>query len=393
MNRLRILLILLAFVAISCEKQNGDEPPAPVEEFLTVEPLSLSFTCDGGEKIVAVTSSSAWEASSDQSWVTIIEASDKKSFTAKVGANESKENARTATISVTNKTKNVSITIEQEKAKSSWGVVCESNEWENDVKMKEVFPGIWMSPEINFNGDRWKIRLDGNWSNGNVGYWYSSTTYSRGRFEQAIYGGDPMKISDERAIVVFNENNGTIGTLGFGVSGTIASFGVNNDKDIPMANNGSDVWYSIPMDLTTSDNITIRYNADPNQIAKKDIKVNTDGTYIITYDNTTGDVNFIKDVWSVYGDFNNWNGNDYMFYIGGNEWYMFNRHYTNGWKLRNSSNLTDSFGGNYTWNSAFLVTKEGGDIVIESEIAAAGYNIIFDSEEQAVTINQNIILR
>lgn len=391
----RFLLTLLTIAAISCGKDNGSESPepapTPAKEFLTVEPPTLDFTSEGGEKTVTVSSSSEWEASSDQSWLTVAKAADGKNFTAVAEANGSTDNARTAIVTVSNKAKSVNINVGQDKAEPCWGVVSKSGAWANDIKMKEVFPGIWMSPLINFNGSEWKIRFDGDWNKGNIGYWSRGYTLPRGRFMQVIVNGDYLEISDNQAIAVYNENNGTIGTLEFGVSGIIASFKINNDKDVPMADNGSGVWYSIPIALTTSDNITIRSNADPNRIARKDIKVDSDGIYLVVYDSNTGSVSFSKEVWSTYGNFNNWEGDEYMFYTGGSRYYLFNRHYSNGWKLKKGGNAEESFGGTYEWNSPFPIFGGGGEIVVEKGVDAAGFNVIFDSQDQSITINQEII--
>lgn len=392
-----LLFTLLAITAISCTiEDNGnvspDPAPTPVEEFLTVEPSTLAFTSEGGEKTVTVSSSCEWEASSDQSWLTVAKAADGKSFTATAEANESTDDSRTAIVTVTNKTKSRTVNIAQDKAepKPCWGVVSNSGAWAEDIKMKEVFPGVWMSPLVNLNGSGWRIRFDGNWDK-NIGVWHDNEVLPKGCFKQVIVNGYDLVISENQAVVVYNENNGTIGTLGFGVSGTIASFNINNDKDVPMAVNGSGIWYSIPIALTTSDNITIRSNADPGQIAKKDIKVESDGMYIVIYDSNTGSVSFSREVWSAYGDFNSWDGDEYMFYIGDSTYYLFNRKYSKGWKLEKGGNASESYGGTYEWFSAFPVVKGGSEIVVEEGVDAAGFNVIFDSRDQTIVINQEII--
>lgn len=294
-------------------------------------------------------------------------------------------------------------TITISNAAKSWGVIGTFNGWAGDEKMTEVMPGIWVSEALELAGG-WKVRWDGGWD---VNYG-CGTLAQQGQFGQAVGGGDNVPL-EGCFKVVLNTNNGTIGTLGWGVTGSIASAGVNWDKDIPMNLASDGRWVSVPMALTTTDEFKIRYNAGWDQnlggacaeanapfaaVANGDnIKVPADGTYILVYNPEAEELVVTSSFWGLIGDFNGWAADDYMMYGGEGKWYAFNRHYEGGWKIRMGAGWDVNRGGSYTWNDPFPVVNNGDNITVSDEgLPAAGYNIIYDSAAETITINQAIVL-
>lgn len=383
------LFATAALVLMGCtEKDNPQGNDTPQDDVLSIAPEYLAFAAEGGENTITVTATSQWSYDNNADWLTVTPANDGKTF--KVTAAENgNTTTREAIIYVNTSTKSVYVSVSQEAAeaeKKCWGVVREADDWTDDIKMTEAFPGIWISPKVNFEGKAWIIRFDGNWSNGNVGCGKISQT---GEMGQAIFGGDNMKIAESEGVVVYNENNGTIGTLAWGLlTKDIKSLSSVSGYDYPMSKGSDGKWYSLPVELSIGDVITA-HNGD-NSI--KLAQVSEAGTYIVEFDAGESTCNLNRNVWSVYGDFNNWSSNEYMFYAGGNSWYLFNRHYEGGWKVRKCGNPTKDYGGNYVWRDPFEVTEGGNSIIVsEPGLPAAGYNVIFDSAEETVLINQDII--
>lgn len=287
----------------------------------------------------------------------------------------------------------------------SWGVIGDFNGWAGDVVMTEVAPGIWVSPKTTIADGGWKVRFDGGWD---VNYG-GSTPSEAGKFVQAIGNGENIGLHGD-LIVVLNLNNDTIGTLGWGVTGSIASCpGIAWNNDIPMNLTSDGTWVSCPVALTTSDEIKVRFGAGWDEnfggsctavdvafeavAGGSNIKAPADGTYIVVYDPAAGTLTLSKTFWGLIGDFNSWGADDFMFYAGDGKYYAFNRHYVGGWKIRMSSGWDVNRGGTYVWADPFTVVQEGDNINVGDEaLAAAGFNVIYDSKAETITVNQEIIL-
>ena len=289
-------------------------------------------------------------------------------------------------------------------AKKTWGVIGDFNGWAGDVVMTEIAPGIWVSPKTTIADGGWKVRFDGGWD---VNYG-GSTPKEAGQFVQAIGNGDNLGIHGD-LVVVLNLNNGTLGTLGWGITGSIASAGISWDKDIPMNLASDGLWVSCPISLTTSDELKLRFGAgwDENfggscaaidepfeAVAGGDnIKVPADGTYVVIYNPAEGQISISKIFCGLIGDFNSWGADDFMLYGGEGKWYAFNRHYEGGWKIRFGAAWDDDRGGTYEWNNPFTAVPGGPNITVSDDgVPAAGFNVIYDSVNETITVNQEIIL-
>ncbi len=126
-------------------------------------------------------------------------------------------------------------TITVVNAKKTWSVIGVNDDWNTDVAMTEVMPGIWVSDMITAEKGGWKVRFDKGWDVNRGG----ATPAKQGEFVKAVQGGDNIGLLGTFK-VVYNANNETIGTLQWGVVGSIASInGFNWNGDVPM-NLGAD---------------------------------------------------------------------------------------------------------------------------------------------------------
>ena len=109
-------------------------------------------------------------------------------------------------------------TITVKSGVKSWSIIGDFNDWAGDVEMTEVDAGIWVSPSITIESGAWKLRFDKDWAVNRGG----ATPETIGEFVGAFPNGDNIGMTGTFQ-VVYNANNETIGTLGWGVVGSIAS--------------------------------------------------------------------------------------------------------------------------------------------------------------------------
>ena len=287
-------------------------------------------------------------------------------------------------------------TITVSNAAKSWGVIGDFCGWGDDVDMFEVMPGVWVSPAIDLTSGGWKVRFDDGWDINRGG----ATPSAQGEFVAAVPGGDNLTLEGTYR-VVYNANNETIGTLGFGLTGAIASCGINWDNDVPMNLAADGKYYSIPVVLTTADQFKVRWNAgwDINRggtCTAADVEFDAiengdniiapaDGTYMIVYDPATEKLTLSTLFWGLIGDFNNWGADTFMLPLGDGKWAAYNQTIAGGWKFRQSAAWTVNFGGTYAaLGTAFEVTQDGANITCEEE----GIAIVLDTVASTATISK-----
>ncbi len=291
------------------------------------------------------------------------------------------------------------ITVTIPKSDPVWGVIGDFNSWGGDELMKEIAPGIWMSEKLNLSGG-WKVRFDGGWDV-NFG---GNTPAEFGQFVQAVPGGDNINFEGNFKVVL-NTNNGTLGTLEWGLVGSIASLGFNWGEDFPMNRGIDGKWYSIPVTLTTTDEFKIRKNADWGEnfggayvavdepfaaVAGGDnIKVDADGTYMVVYDPEAATLTLTKGYWGVIGGFNSWGADDFMYYNGDGKWYSFNRTYEGEWKIRQGAGWDVNRGGTYGALNEPFEAVPGGDNI---SVGESSFGIIYDTATETITITTDKVL-
>ena len=296
----------------------------------------------------------------------------------------------------------------------SWGVCGNYNGWgaTPDVQLVETFPGIFISEPIELTAG-WKIRYNNDWDV-NFG---GATPSQQGEFVQAVADGADISLEGTYK-VVYNANNGTLGTLGWGVTGSIASAGVSWDIDIPMNLTSDGTWVSAPVALTTSDQFKIRWNADWNDNrgatgdtepyvvtvdtpigaanGGKNLSVPADGTYVIVYNPAEEQMSISSSVVGLIGDFNSWGGDEFMFYAGEGKFYAYNRHYEGGWKIRFNAGWDANRGASgdvepyaLTLDTSETLVQNGKNLCItDSDAISAGYNICFDAANDSIVVSK-----
>ena len=293
------------------------------------------------------------------------------------------------------------ILVEKAKGEPVWSVIGDFNGWGADAVMTQVAPGIWVSDELELTDGGWKIRYDSSWDVNRGG----GPLTKLGEFTAAYPGGDNLTLAGKMR-VVFNENNQTIGTLGWGVVGKIAAidgFSWNNDIPMNLASDGK--WYSVPVALGTDDEIKIRYMAgwdddrggsaaaadEAFEVSKggSNIKAPKAGTYMVVYDPTAEKITLSTDFWSLIGEFNSWSGDRFLLPDGAGKWSAFNQEISGGWKIRKGADWTVSAGGTYAAaGEAFdAVTDNGSNIAVTD---MTRFDVVYDTVAGKITVSKPV---
>ena len=288
-------------------------------------------------------------------------------------------------------------TITVVNAKKIWGVIGDFTSWSSDANMEEVAPGIWVSDMLEIADGGWKVRFDHGWDVNRGG----ATPTAVGQFVAAVPGGDNINLHGKFK-VVYNANNGTIGTLGWGVVGSIASIsGFNWNKDIPMNLASDGKWYSIPVKLTPDDQFKIRKDADWAEnfggtmaavdepfdaVAGGDnMKVAEEGTYMVVYDPAAGKLTLSKKYWGIVGAFNDWGGNPDVFMLfDGAKWCAYGQAISGDWKLRQGSNWDNNRGGVFATSGEAFTAEPGGANINVGDMT--NFSVVYDPAAETITI-------
>lgn len=288
-------------------------------------------------------------------------------------------------------------TITVANAKKLWSLIGVNGDWNTDNAMTEVAPGIWVSDMLEITAPGWKIRFDKSWDNNRGG----ATPDAVGKFVGAFPGGDNINLAGTFK-VVYNANNETIGTLGWGVVGSVASIaGFNWNNDIPMNLASDGKWYSVPVALGTADEIKLRWQAgwDVNRggdmtaveeafdaiAGGNNIKVSEAGTYMLVYDPASEKITVTKAYWGLIGDFNSWGGDVFMMYDGA-AWVAYNQTLAGGWKLRQACGWDVNRGGTFVEAGTAFDALAGGDNINVGELA--GFTVSYDPVNEKITVSK-----
>ena len=283
-------------------------------------------------------------------------------------------------------------------AQKVWSVIGVNGDWGADYEMMEVAPGIWMSDFIEVTSGDWKLRFDHDWAVNRGGTMPENPAV--GTFIGAKQDGPNVAMTGTFK-VVYNANNETIGTLGWGVVGSIASIpGFSWNADIPMNLGADGAWYSVPVKLTKDDEIKIRWNAgwDNNRggdlvaidepfEAKEggnNIKVPADGTYMVTYYPAEEKMALTAQFWGLIGDFNSWGGDVFMMYCGDGNWVAYNQTFVGGWKLRQGCGWDVNRGGTFVEAGTAFDAVAGGDNINVGDLT--NFTVIYNFETEKITV-------
>ena len=209
----------------------------------------------------------------------------------------------------------------EEELPDSWGVIgtaCGTN-WDTDFAMTETEAGVWVSEPLEMKaGEEFKVRLNKDWT----------TNYG----ENCEANGANIKVpADDTYTVTLNLNDYTLtfvnqdGVLPeaapapegeaepetWGVVGSFEASGWADGNDVAMTEKEAGLWVSAPVELKADDEFKVRANGkwDKNYGAEckeggDNIKVEADGTYIVTLDLNAMTLTFAEkepDVFTVIG--------------------------------------------------------------------------------------------
>ena len=209
----------------------------------------------------------------------------------------------------------------EEELPDSWGVIgtaCGTN-WDTDFAMTETEAGVWVSEPLEMKaGEEFKVRLNADWT----------TNYG----ESCEANGANIKVpADDTYTVTLNLNDYTLtfvnqeGVLPeaapapegeaepetWGVVGSFEASGWADGNDVAMTEKEAGLWVSAPVELKADDEFKVRANGkwDKNYGAEckeggDNIKVEADGTYIVTLDLNAMTLTFAEkepDVFTVIG--------------------------------------------------------------------------------------------
>lgn len=275
---------------------------------------------------------------------------------------------------------------------NTWSLIGVNGDWNNDIFMTELMPGIWVSPKVKIESAGWKVRFNHGWDvnrGGNVP--------AEGVFAKAVPGGDNIALTGEFQ-VVYNANNETIGTLVWGVVGSIASIdGFSWNKDVPMNLASDGKWYSLPVTLAEGDEIKIRkYAGWDENFGGEFVEANTAfeavaggsnikaaGTYMVVYDPENATLTLSTEFWGLIGDFNSWGGDKFMLFDGAN-WVAYGQTLAGGWKIRQAAGWDNNRGGVFAEKNAFLEAVPGGDNINVGELT--DFDVVYVPSNEIIFI-------
>ena len=290
------------------------------------------------------------------------------------------------------------ITVDAAMPSNTWSVIGVNGDWDNDHFMTEVAPGIWISDMLSVESEGWKVRFNHDWAVNRGG----ATPESVGEFVEGIPGGDNINLTGNFK-VVYNALNGTVGTLAYGVTGSISARpAVNWNNDIPMHLAADGKWYSVPVPLAEGDQIKIRFGGDWAEnfggacagadeafeaVAGGDnISAPAEGTYMVVYDPEAGTITLSTNYWGLIGVNGDWDNDHFMYYDGEGKWFAYQKDISGGWKIRKNANWDVNFGGTYAAAGEPIEGVPGGDNIAVGDLTH--FSVVFDEAAGTITVNK-----
>lgn len=218
------------------------------------------------------------------------------------------------------------ITVNQALPSDTWSLIGVNGDWENDIFMSEVMPGVWVSPATAMSGN-FKLRFNHDWG---VNRGCDPLTLGGGA-QPAAQDGPNIEIAEGTYVVVYDANLEIIYLQAWSLIGTINGTNWNTDFPvIPMAIDDSEVaWISYPFYVEETGAFKFRYNCgwDINRGGNftdfcvpfeavdggPDIMIGQAGYYFAAYNSETEELGVGRADWGVIGDFNGWAGDVVMY--------------------------------------------------------------------------------
>ena len=134
------------------------------------------------------------------------------------------------------------ITVDGAKPQNQWALIGVGGDWDNDIYMKELASGLWVSNPVSFGGE-FKLRFNNAWTVDRGG-----TFEEAGKPFAAVAGPGNITVPEGKWQVVYNPALETITvvdcTEGWSVIGVID--GANWNFDLFMIQTSEGVWESLP---------------------------------------------------------------------------------------------------------------------------------------------------
>ena len=290
------------------------------------------------------------------------------------------------------------ITVDAAMPSNTWSVIGVNGDWDNDHFMTEVAPGIWVSEMLSVESEGWKVRFNHGWDVNRGG----ATPEAVGQFVEGIPGGDNINLTGNFK-VVYNALNGTVGTLAYGVTGSIAARPeINWNNDIPMHFAADGKWYSVPVPLAEGDQIKIRFGGDWAEnfggacagadeafeaVAGGDnISAPAEGTYMVVYDPEAGTITLSTNYWGLIGVNGDWDNDHFMYYDGEGKWIAYHKDISGGWKIRKNAKWDVNFGGAYAAAGEPFEGVPDGDNIAVGDLT--NFSVVFDEAAGTITVNK-----
>lgn len=218
------------------------------------------------------------------------------------------------------------ITVNKALPDNTWSLIGVNGDWDNDIFMSEVMPGIWVSPATAMSGE-FKIRFNHDWGV-NRG---CDPLKLGGPGQQALQDGPNIKVEEGTYIVVYDSEHEIIYLQGWSLIGTVNGSSWNIDYPLmPIDVEDGDVaWTSYAFYVEDAGEFKIRYNAgwDVNKggvfadfctpFAAVDggdnVKIGKAGYYFVAFNPDSNELAVGRADWGVIGDFNGWAGDVVMF--------------------------------------------------------------------------------
>ncbi|MCQ2171857.1 MAG: SusE domain-containing protein [Bacteroidales bacterium] len=289
--------------------------------------------------------------------------------------------------------------VENSMPSDTWSLIGVNGDWENDIWMTEIRPGVWASPKTAINGE-FKIRFNHDWAVNRGG-----EDLTVGTVSEAVPDGRNINVADGSYIVIYDANEEIIYLQGWSLIGTID--GTSWDADIPMiptqtSEGSSDiVWMSYVFKTDAACEFKARFDAnwDVNRggtftdfCEPFDVTNNGDnialpdaGYYFAIYYPALEKMGVGRADWGVIGGFNDWNGDVVMLESESKGIYTAFVSFAEDteFKIRQNRAWNNDRGGTLgALGTAFTAEAGGANI----QCAAGNYLITYDSNAETITV-------
>jgi hypothetical protein len=293
---------------------------------------------------------------------------------------------------------NETITVDGALPSDKWSLIGVAGDWSNDVFMRELTSGIWVSPAMEFGGE-FKLRFNHDWAVNRGG-----TFENPGESIKAIQDGPNLNVPEGKWQVVYNPVLETI-TINNCVEAwsVIGEFeGAGWDFDLYLSQKPSGIFMSDPFLATGG--FKIRFNGGWDE--------NRGGTFEadgVAFDAVPGGSNIsvgedpvmfkliyvpeeekiiLEQVWCIIGEVNStaWGQDFAMFETASGIWEgaaVVN----GGFKIRKSNNWDVNRGGVLeALDTPFAVTNNGENITVPE--TGKKYKVVYKEEDETITVSE-----